>query len=498
MVLGTASHVGKSTVVAAICRALVNRGIRVAPFKSQNMSLNSFVTEEGGEMGIAQAVQAYASRLSPHVDMNPVLLKPKEEKISQVVLLGRPYRDLPISEYYTETDALLRTALEAARRLEDRYGNLVIEGAGGAAEVNLFDRDIANIRLARALRFPILLVADIERGGVFAQVYGTLALLPADIRELVKGIIINKFRGDPDLFRSGVRILEDLTGIPVLGVLPFTDLRLPSEDSLSIADKKSGMQPIRIAILRLFHISNFTDFELLERHASVEYVLPGSPLDGYDCLILPGTKNTIADLRNLRESGADREIIRLRERGVPVIGICGGYQMLGREIIDSGVESEKGRYAGLGLLDVATLFTGYHKTTRQISLTASPVDPVLSHMGHVKGYEIHMGETTRNGDRAAFMSEGAVSSDGLVFGTYLHGLFQNPTAVNALLDYLYRRKGLPFTPLSEKESDPYDDLANFFEEHVDMTRLRAIFQDNPDFSDPPEAPGKEVLGSRKR
>jgi adenosylcobyric acid synthase len=477
MVLGTASHVGKSTVVAAICRALVNRGIQVAPFKSQNMSLNSFVTDEGGEMGIAQAVQSQAARLAPHVDMNPILLKPKGDQVSQIVLLGHPYRDVPISEYYKETDALLSSALAAAQRLGNRYGHLVIEGAGGAAEVNLFDRDIANIRLARALRIPILMVADIERGGVFAQVYGTFMLLPEDIRCLVKGVIVNKFRGDPVLFASGIRILEELTGVPVLGVLPFTDHRLPSEDSLSIPDKRRGAHPIRIAILRLPRISNFTDFELLERHASVDYISPGTPLDGYDCIIIPGTKNTIDDLQTLRETGADLAIVQMREQGIPVIGICGGYQMLGKEIIDSGVESKEGRYPGLGLLDVTTRFSGYAKNTRQITLMATPVPPLLSQMGRVRGYEIHMGETTRGTDRAAFVSEGAVSSDGLVFGTYLHGLFQNASAVNALLTYLYARKGYPFTPVTSEDSDPYDELARFFEQHVNMEALLSIFKE---------------------
>lgn len=475
MILGTASHVGKSTVVAAICRSLVNRGIPVAPFKSQNMSLNSFVTEEGGEMGIAQAVQSFAARLTPHVDMNPILLKPKGDQTSQIVLLGQPYRDVHIGSYYQETDNLLVVALNAAQRLRNQYPHLVVEGAGGAAEVNLFDRDIANVRLARELKIPILLVADIERGGVFAQVYGTLSLLPEDIRNLVKGIIVNKFRGDPALFESGVSILENLTGLPVLGVLPFADHRLPSEDSLSLIDKHQKDHPVRIAIIRHPRISNFTDFELLERYAAVEYVLPGTPLDLYDCIILPGTKNTIEDLRVLHETGTGVAITRARQRGIPVVGICGGYQMLGQEVIDSGVESKEGRYPGLGLLDVITRFSGYRKNTRQVTLIASPVPPLLSQMGRVQGYEIHMGETTRNSEESAFETDGAVSSDGLVFGTYLHGLFQNASAINALLSFLYERKHLPYTPLSVVDTDPYNDLAQFFERNIDMDLLLSIF-----------------------
>ncbi len=316
LVLGTASHVGKSTVVAALCRVLTSRGFSVAPFKSQNMSLNSYVTRDGAEIGIAQAVQAFAARLEPTADMNPILLKPKGEKVSQVVLMGKPYKDLPIDEYYCETGYLLSRAVEAAQRLIREYGNIVVEGAGGAAEVNLYQRDIANILIERELKLPIVLVADIERGGVFAQVCGTLDLLPDDIRPFVRGIIINKFRGDPDLFASGIEIIEDLTGIPVLGVLPMLSLPLPSEDSLSLGDKQAGEYPVEIAIIRLPRISNFTDFERLEQAAAVRYVLPGAPLDGYDCIILPGTKNTVEDLLVLHQSGSAQEILKARERAM--------------------------------------------------------------------------------------------------------------------------------------------------------------------------------------
>ncbi len=287
MVVGTSSHVGKSTTVAAICRCLVHRGISVAPFKSQNMSLNSFVTADGGEIGIAQAMQSWAARLSPSTDMNPVLLKPKGDCTSQVVLFGHPYKDVPIAEYYSETPYLLSEALGAYERLRKEYGEVVVEGAGGAAEVNLYDRDIANTLLAEKLQIPLILVADIERGGVFAQIYGTIKLLPEHIRPLVRGIIINKFRGDPDIFASGIQIIEDLTGIPVLGVMPYFHIPLPSEDSLSIADKVHRNLPVRIAVIHFPHVSNFTDFELLEQYASVEYVPCDGSLTGDDCIILP-------------------------------------------------------------------------------------------------------------------------------------------------------------------------------------------------------------------
>lgn len=485
IVLGTASHVGKSVTVAALCRALYRRGIPVAPFKSQNMSLNSYVTADGSEIGIAQAVQAFAAGVEPEADMNPVLLKPKGDSVSQVVLLGRPYKDVQIRDYYRETDTLLDEAVSAFERLQRRFGNVVVEGAGGAAEVNLYDRDIANIRLARSLRLPIVLVADIERGGVFAQVYGTLALLPEDIRPLVAGVIVNKFRGDPELFASGVAKLEELTGVPVLGVVPFADIPLPSEDSLSIGDKRDRNTgtPVRIAVLRLPRISNFTDFELLEQHAAVDYVLPGASLSGYDCIILPGTKNTVEDLAVLNRHGVGEELRLARERRIPIIGICGGYQMLGSRIVDAGIESENpAEYPGFGLLDVVTAFSGYRKTTVQVRRRATGPGPILPAMGEVDGYEIHMGETERRELPEAFAGEGTSTPDGLVFGTYMHGLFQNPGAVNALLAYLSERRGAPFEPVTAESgalgaAASYDDLARHFEEHVDMEAILGWFMD---------------------
>jgi adenosylcobyric acid synthase len=475
-VVGSASHVGKSVTVAAICRCLVRRGIAVAPFKSQNMSLNSYVTPEGGEIGMAQAMQAFAARVPPHTDMNPVLLKPRGECISQVVLNGHPYKDVPITEYYRETPFLLEQALAAYHRLTERYGQIVIEGAGGAAELNLYDRDIANTLLAKSLKIPLILVADIERGGVFAQVYGTIQLLPEDIRPLVKGIIINKFRGDPAIFAPGIRMIEDLCGVPVLGVVPYFSLPLPSEDSLSIGDKKTRDTGVRIAVIRLPKISNFTDFELLERHASVEYVKPGSSLAGFDCVILPGTKNTIDDLQALRDSGMDLQLRDVRQRGIPIIGICGGYQMLGNTLVDAGFESSAGTYPGLGMLDCITHFRSYDKNTTQVTRIARPVTPILGDMGAVTGYEIHMGVTGSGRDREAFEGDGRVSEDGLVFGTYMHGLFLNISAANALLSFLYRKKGIPFTPLEEFSTDPYEVLADLFEEHVNMGIIEEMVQ----------------------
>lgn len=475
MVLGTSSHVGKSTVVTALCRSLLRRSISHAPYKSQNMSLNSYVTRDGGEIGIAQAMQAMAAGLQPEVAMNPILLKPKGDQTSQIVLMGKPYRDVRAAVYFQETDHLLGIAMEAVHSLQTRYGHLVIEGAGGAAEVNLYSRDIANIRLARELRYPILLVADIERGGVFAQVYGTIALLPDDIRPLVSGIIINKFRGDLSLFEDGIAIIEDLCRVPVLGLVPATDIAIPSEDSLSLQDKITGTGPVKIAIIRLPRISNFTDFELLERHASVSYVLPGHSLRGYDAVIIPGTKNTVEDLEVVHVSGTTEQIQNARKRGVPVIGICGGYQMLCTRIIDSGVESCAGEYEGIGLIPGTTRFTGYEKTTTQVTRHSSGVGPILSRITEVCGYEIHMGETEHPGLVGAFQGEGAVTADGLVIGTYMHGLFTNATAVTALVSYLYEQKGITWDPHEEQRPDPFDALADHFEKYVRFGEILKFF-----------------------
>ncbi len=492
MILGTASHVGKSMTVTAICRILSDYGYRVAPFKSQNMSLNSYVTATGDEIGVAQAVQAFSSRTTPTAEMNPILLKPKGDGESQIVLLGKPFRDVFIGEYYTETNYLLNIALQAFWKLQDGYEMVVIEGAGGAAECNLYDRDIANILLAKKLSLPIILVADIERGGVFAQVLGTLMLLPDDVRKNVRGIIINKFCGDYRLFEDGKQFLEDKSGIPVLGVIPHFDIPLPSEDSLSIKDKKAGKTGIRIAIIHLPKISNFTDFELLERHASVEYIQPGTVLSLFDCIIIPGTKNTITDLQYLYDSGCADQICAAYKAGIPVIGICGGYQMLGETITDYGHESTKGTYQGLGLLNVTTTFSGYEKTTVQVTRTPLNHSPILRRMGSVSGYEIHTGDTSLRDCKNAFDGEGAVSDDGQVFGTYMHGLFLNRNAVHALLSCLSERKGKEYVPAESTnpiyDDTAYDTVARQFEQSLDVRTLIAIAKDGiPDTKSRPSA-----------
>ncbi len=476
-VLGTQSHVGKSVIVTALCRILKNHGYHVAPFKSQNMSLNSWITRDGKEIGIAQAIQAFAAGVEPSADMNPVLLKPKGNMTSQVIVLGVPLGDRKVGEYYTTTDEMMAVATGAIGRLSGIYEVIVMEGAGGAAEINLYDRDIANSRMAKAVNAPIILVGDIERGGVFASLYGTLALLPEEDRKLVKGIIINKFRGDPSLLTPGIEALEKMTGVPVLGIIPYEYLTIPSEDSVSIDDKRSiGLLDVDIAVVRLPLISNFTDFEPLERAARVRYV----PLDGElgtpDLIILPGTKNTVNDLKALSASSLSREIKTLALGGVPVIGICGGYQMLGKRITDHCIEGDcEETLKGLELLPVETVFEAYEKTTRQVVKKVTGNGPILGPLmgSTVKGYEIHMGKTPSRSP--AFEDDGCVDVSGTIIGTYLHGLFENELLTKSLLSYACKRKGIEYTA-DIKSKDPYEELARIVESSLDMRKFMSILE----------------------
>jgi len=489
VVLGTTSHSGKSTLVAALCRLLSDRGCSVAPFKSQNMSLNSWVTKNGSEIGIAQAVQAWAARTEPTEFMNPILLKPKGDRTSQVIVLGRPVADRSAEQYYREIEDLKGIVDRSIEELEKEYDFVVVEGAGGAAEINLFDRDIANIYVARRLRAPIILVGDIERGGVFASLFGTVALLPPDIRPLVRGLVINKFRGDPAILGTGMQRLEELTGVPVLGVLPYLDLDIPSEDSVSLGDKGrkggcGGGGQVEIAVIRLPRISNFTDFEPLERQARVRYVGLAEPLGTPDAVIIPGTKNTISDLLEMEEKGMAGRIRALS--GTPVLGICGGYQMLGKEIVDCGIEETEGTFPGLGLLDATTRFDLYEKRTVQVKKRVTGGGPILEPIRgqEVTGYEIHMGMTEPCCGRA-FDDDGAVSEDGLVIGTYLHGIFENDNFRTAFLNFLRQRRAekpassaaeTDFPPEKEaaaggKREDAFSDLAGAVQAHLDMSRI---------------------------
>ena len=476
MVVGTGSHVGKSILVTALCRILSKR-YSVAPFKAQNMSLNSWVTRDGSEIGIAQAIQAKAAGVEPTADMNPVLLKPKGDHRSQVIILGKPVADKEAGDYYDSIDDVMSIVSGAFDRLCDLHELIIIEGAGGAAEINLYHRDIVNTGMARLVKPPIILVGDIERGGVFASIYGTLQLLPADIKPLVAGLIINKFRGDIKLLTPGIKQLEEITGLPVLGVIPYTNMKIPSEDSVSIKDKTRNGNPVKIAVIRLPHISNFTDFEPLEHCADIEYVEPGEELSGSDAIILPGTKNTMDDMSVLLSSGMGQKIITEAKKGIPVIGICGGYQMLGNEIIDSGIEGTNGACSikGLGLLNVSTLFEKYEKQTRQVEKPVTGDGQILGAIKgqKVSGYEIHMGET--KGEAHAFGDDGSVSENGIVIGTYLHGLFENNNFRNSFLSYLYNQKGLIYE--HKIQGDGIEELAGFITSHVDMDSIYRMLEE---------------------
>ncbi|HYB59208.1 MAG TPA: cobyric acid synthase [Candidatus Acidoferrales bacterium] len=492
MICGTASHVGKSIITAALCRLLVDRGFKVAPFKAQNMSLNSWVTKDGEEIGIAQAVQAWAAKTEPSADMNPVLLKPKGDMTSQVIVHGKPIGDKQVGEYYDSVDVIFEDICHSLKALAESYEVIVIEGAGSPAEINLWERDIANFRIARSVDAPVILVGDIERGGVFASLYGTIKLLPVDDRRRIRGIIINKFRGEEKLLEPGLKQLERLTSIPVLGVIPFMKVRLPSEDSVSLGDKlPSSHHELEIAVIRLPHISNFTDFEPLEAVARIRYVALESDLGSPDVVIIPGTKNTIDDLTAMRHSGMDMQIIG-KAGTIPIIGICGGFQMLGESLIDEGLEgvqNEHKAFDGLKLLHVKTVFNSREKQTKQVEKSVTGNGPLLDSLRGqtIRGYEIHMGTTASNSP--IFGDDGAQDDAGLILGTYLHGLFHNDNFRTALLSYVrsehqpeqqevHKSSSLVFTsPNSsqpETETDPYDELAWAIREHLDVEALYSI------------------------
>lgn len=488
MVQGVASGVGKSVLATALCRILLREGLRVAPFKAQNVSLNSFATPDGLEIGRAQAVQAEACRLAPRVEMNPLLLKPEGSGRTQAVLLGRP---LTVSDAAGKARAREAVA-ESLRTLRREYDVVVIEGAGSPVELNLVDRDLANMHTARLADSPVLLAGDIDRGGVFAALVGTLALLAPEDRARVKGLVVNRFRGDPSHFADGRRMLEARAGVPVLGVVPhLKDLRIADEDSLSLAGARRGAfgaGRVRIAVVRLPHISNFDDFAPLEAEpgAEVRYVTePGALAEG-DLAILPGTKATVADLAWLRERGLAEAIADRARRGAPILGVCGGCQMLGERIEDpDGVEGAAATVDGLALLPLATRF-GPGKITEQATAraaSASFLTEALDPEAALSGYEIHMGEVRRTtpgpgafalarGKDRAPVSDGAVSVNGRVVGTMLHGLFENASLRRALLAALGGPAGGPgavWAPEAE-----YDRLADAVRAALDWPRVLRI------------------------
>jgi len=446
MVQGTSSYAGKTFLAMALCRILSKRGYKVAPFKSQNTSLNSYVTEDGCEISRAQALQAMAAGIEPTVAMNPILVKPKGDHTSQVVVNGRPHMDIEAWSYYEEFALSQGVPIvkEAMEKLEDEYDFLIIEGAGSPAEINLYDRDISNMRVAEMADAAVILAADIDRGGVFASIYGTISLLPQKDQERIKGVVINKFRGDIEILKPGLEDIESRTKVPVLGVVPYIhDLQLPGEDSMSIADSpsKNGLD---IAVIRLPRISNSTDFDpLVYDGANVRYVSRASDIGNPDALIVPGTKNTLSDMEWLREQGFSETLKSLSGK-VPIIGICGGYQILGKEITDNGIEgAEEKTVEGLGLLDVSTEFMEYEKTTERVEgMALEMAGPFKDLKGkRVQGYEIHMGKTARGEGVSPVLDlggkqDGAVRKDGMVMGAYLHGLFDSSEFRRAFLGVL--------------------------------------------------------------
>ncbi|MBX6771648.1 MAG: cobyric acid synthase [Chloroflexi bacterium] len=461
MIQGTSSHVGKSVIAAGLCRLLRDRGLRVAPFKAVNMSLNAAVTPDGGEIARSTAVQAAAAGIEPTVDMNPVLLKPEAGGSTQVVIRGRVHGRTRYGLDPPAAAAVWPVIAESLDRLRRQYDLIVAEGAGSPAEMNLRDRDLANMRVALYADAAVILVADIDRGGVFARIIGTLELLPPRERALVRGLIINRFMGDPALFADGVRFLEERTGRPVLGVIPYMrDLGLAEEDAAVLdAPRPAGVrtddgQGLRVAVVRLPRLANFDEFDPLARRPGVTlaYVDRPGQLADADLIILPGTKSTVADLAFLRARGLATAITAARARGTPIIGICGGYQMLGREIADpAGVEAPAGCVRGLGLLDHSTIFGPEKVTCRvRVRLVARTGPFALACGAEAEGYEIHAGRPVRGesaaplrivrrGGAAADEPEGALSEDGLVLGTSVHGLLASPTVCDALLAWLTAR-----------------------------------------------------------
>jgi len=508
MLQGTGSHVGKSVLVAALCRIFLQDGYKVAPFKSQNMALNSYVTRDGGEMGRAQVVQAEAAGLAPSVLMNPVLLKPTGQATSQVIVLGKPVGNLSAKEYHEKYNmSVLGVVEESLNKLKSEFEVIVIEGAGSPAEVNLQATEIVNMRIARMADCPVLLVADIDKGGALASVVGTLELLdPAD-RARVAGVIINKFRGDVRLFQPAVDFLEAKTGIPVLGIVPyFQGFRIQEEDTIPEDTLKASREAVEtkidIVVIHLPHISNFTDFDPLEDEPDVQlrYVGKGNKLGSPDMIIIPGSKNTIHDLVYLEKTGLAARILEQEKRGIPIIGICGGYQILGRELHDPlHTESDIDSIKGLGLLNTSTTFEP-EKITTQVQAEITGGGPLFKGVQGqlVAGYEIHMGRSELGeGTEPAFriyerstkqvdVLDGAVRLDGRVFGTYIHGIFDNDTFRRHIIDQIREHKGWAplvasdlLTVYEQREKD-FNKLADVVRTSLDMDRLYEIMDLHPE------------------
>ena len=492
MVQGTCSNAGKSLLCAALCRIFKQDGYTVAPFKAQNMALNSFITADGKEMGRAQVVQAEAAGLAPDVRMNPVLLKPTSDVGSQVIVMGEARGNRTAREYWGDKRALIPVVKEAYDSLAAEYDIIVIEGAGSPAEINLKQDDIVNMGLAKLVDAPVLLVGDIDRGGVFASLYGTVKLLEADEQARIKALIINKFRGDVEILRPGLSQLEELTGKPVAGVVPYGRFDIDDEDSLSERlDCAGAAAQVRIAVVKLPRLSNFTDFAALSRvpGVGVYYAARPEQLAGADLILLPGTKSTLADLKWLRESGMEAQILKQHAAGTPVFGVCGGYQIMGRTVSDPEGAEGGGSLRGMGLLPIDTVFRP-EKTTVQSSGTLGTLSGVFAPLSGlaVTGYEIHMGETARAADTKPLVTLSragqAPVEDGCqaenACGTYLHGVFDAPGVAQALAQALASCKGVALADSAYDDAAykqaQYDLLADAVRQALDMDLIYRILE----------------------
>ena len=492
MVQGTMSNAGKSLLVAGLCRIFKQDGYRVAPFKSQNMALNSFVTEDGLEMGRAQVMQAEAAGIKPEVSMNPILLKPTNHTGSQVIVNGEVLGDMKARDYFAYKKKLIPDILKAFHLLEEKADIIVIEEAGSPAEINLKENDIVNMGMAKMVDAPVLLVGDIDRGGVFAQLLGTLMLLEPDEFQRVQGLIINKFRGDKSILDPGIEMLYEKGKIPVVGVVPFMELQLEDEDSLSERFHSKGKKPIDMAVIRYPRISNFTDFNVFEQFSEVgvRYVSSPKDLEYPDLIILPGSKNTLGDLRWLRESGMEQAIFE-RLSDTPVFGICGGYQMLGEKVLDPENQEEGGEIPGLGLLPVTTILQE-QKVRKQVRGEIPSLQGIFSDLSGLtyQGYEIHMG-ASQEGNQCKMPSDCESSNSGKlpavmqqenVYGTYVHGIFdKGEIAENVVLALAKKKgitlsftKGLDYDTIKEAE---YDKLAETLRQYLDMDAIYGMLRE---------------------
>ncbi len=487
MVQGTTSNAGKSLTAAALCRIFKQDGYRTAPFKSQNMALNSYITKEGLEMGRAQVMQAEAAGIEPDVRMNPILLKPTGEKGSQVVLNGKVFRDMTAGEYYSYKQDMVPHVKKAFDSLAQEYDIIVIEGAGSPAEINLKEQDIVNMGMAKIADAPVIIVGDIDRGGVFASLAGTMLLFDEEEKSRVKGFVINKFRGDVNLLTTGLHMLRDITGVPVLGVVPYLNVDIDDEDSLSERLGNTRERSlIDIAVIRLPRISNFTDFNVLSliNGVSLRYVSNTKELGNPDMIIIPGTKNTIEDLKWLRQSGLEVKIIRHAKEGKALFGVCGGYQMLGEVINDPENAEGGGSIKGLGLLKTITNFSR-EKTTRQTTGKINDIDGFYKMLSglEIKGYEIHMGASDIIDGFPLSTLE--VNQDGCVCdnvaGSYVHGIFDNMKVAGAIVKVLADYKGVQIEDTEEFDfarykEQQYDILADSFRKSVDINEIYRIME----------------------